>query len=149
MKETFNIIPASSGPMWVLLAIIIFMIGLAALFGYMAYSSRHTKFEVTSDSLRISGDIYGRKIPISSLKLDEAKKVDLASEWRLQPSLRTNGVGIPGYFAGWGRLSNGDKALVFLTDQNHAVYIPTNNGYSLLMSVQNPDEFLNSLKRNG
>jgi len=149
MKETFNIIPASNGPMWALVAIIIFMLGLAAMFGYMIYSSRHTKFEVASDSLRISGDIYGRQIPISSLVIDEAKRVDLTTDTPYQPTWRVNGVGLPGYLSGWFKLRNKEKALLFVTDKKQVVYIPTKKGYSLLMSVQNPDKLLNTLKRNG
>ncbi len=48
--------------------------------------------------------------------LEEAKQVDLSgdSEYRLRT--RTNGTGLPGYQAGWFKLQNGEKALVFVTD---------------------------------
>jgi hypothetical protein len=39
-------------------------------------------------------------------------------------------------------LKNGEKALVFVTDPSRVVRIPTTDGYSVLMSVAAPDEFI-------
>jgi hypothetical protein len=52
------------------------------------------------------------------------------------------GTGLPGYAAGWFKLANGEKALVYVTTQSEVVYIPTTEGYSLLLSVTEPDRFL-------
>jgi hypothetical protein len=59
--------------------------------------------------------------------------------------VRTLGTGLPGYKAGWFRLGNGEKALVYLTDLERAVYVPTRAGYSLLLSPADPQAFLNAL----
>lgn len=56
------------------------------------------------------------------------------------------GTGLPGYRAGWFRLRNGEKALLYVTDGSRAVYIPTNRGYSLLLSSQNPERLVNRLR---
>ena len=56
------------------------------------------------------------------------------------------GTGLPGYQAGWFRLRNGEKALLYLTDRARAVYIPTTAGYSLLLSPADPDGFLSQLR---
>jgi hypothetical protein len=57
------------------------------------------------------------------------------------------GTGLPGFSAGWFRLRNGNKALVYLTDGSRAVYIPTRNGYDVLLSPQQPDAMLVELRR--
>jgi hypothetical protein len=77
--------------------------------------------------------------------VEEARRVDLrgVSEYRLR--IRTNGVGLPGYRAGWFRLRSGEKALVFVTDLEQLVYVPTREGYSVLLSVVAPEEFLEAL----
>jgi hypothetical protein len=64
-----------------------------------------------------------------------------------QPKWRTNGTAIPGYRAGWFKLRNGEKALMFVTETTDVVYLPTREGYSVLMSVTNPDEFLQFLQQ--
>ena len=53
---------------------------------------------------------------------------------------------MPGYQAGWLRLKNGERALVYLTDKTRAVYIPTTEDYSVLVSPDEPDAFLSALR---
>jgi len=42
-------------------------------------------------------------------------------------------TGYPGYKAGWYRLANDSKALVFITNPRHVVYVPTVDGSALMM----------------
>ena len=146
MKHTFPIVPATNGPLWLLGIVIVFMLGLVCLFGYLAYSSRNARVEVSSDGLRISGALYGRTIPAASLILEDAKWVDLSRDRDYQTKWRTNGAGLPGYHTGWFKLRNGEKALVFLTDLKRVVYVRTRDGYSVLLSVPEPEEFIQVLK---
>ena len=57
------------------------------------------------------------------------------------------GTAMRGYRSGWFRLRNGDRALLYLTDQTRAVYVPTTEGYSVLLSPADPDAFLVALRR--
>ena len=145
MSDVFQLVPASDKTLWVLGGIALLLIGLLCLFGYLAYSSRHMRFGISPEGLTISGGLYGRTISAESLVVEEAKRVDLreVSEYRLR--IRTNGVGLPGYRAGWFRLRSGEKALVFVTDLEQVVYVPTREGYSVLLSVVAPEEFLEAL----
>jgi hypothetical protein len=56
------------------------------------------------------------------------------------------GTGLPGYQAGWFRLANGETALLYLTDRAKAVYVPTTNGYALILSPDNPERFMAALR---
>lgn len=96
--------------------------------------------------MRLRGDLYGRFIPAVALRGDEARIVNLAAERELPPVARTMGTGLPGYRAGWFRLRNGEKALLYVTDGSRAVYVPTNRGYSLLLSPQNPERLVDRLR---
>lgn len=145
MSDVFQLVPASDKTLWVLGGIALLLIGLLCLLGYLAYSSRHVRFEISPEGLTISDRLYGRTISAESLVVEEARRVDLrgVSEYRLR--IRTNGVGLPGYRAGWFRLRSGEKALVFVTDLEQVVYVPTREGYSVLLSVVAPEEFLEAL----
>jgi hypothetical protein len=145
MNHVFRMVPASGKSLWMLGGIALLLVGLLLLFGYVATSSRHVRFEVSPEGLRIIGDLYGRIIPAKSLMVGQAKRLNLAERPEYQPRLRTNGTGLPGYQAGWFRLRNGDKALLFVTDSTRVVYVPTTAGYSVLLSVVEPDMFLQSL----
>ena len=147
MRQVFPIIPASSGPFWFLGGLSVLLVGLLILFACLAYSSRHVKFEVSAEGLRITGDIYGRMIPAQALAADQTRAVDLTRDREHRPSWRTNGAGLPGYKAGWFRLVNGEKGLVFVTNPKSVVFIPTQQGYSVLLSVAQPDEFVQAIRQ--
>ena len=137
--------PARS--LWFIAAIAALMLALLLLFGYFAFASRFTRYEITPDGLSIRGTLYGRQLPWSSLTPEEARVVDLASEAALQPTLRTNGLGLPGYQAGWFRLRRAGRGLLFLTDRSRVVVVPTTLGYTLVLSVIDPEGFVEALRR--
>ena len=71
------------------------------------------------------------------------------AEPALTPQRRTMGTGLPGYQAGWYRLKNGERALLYLTDRSRAVYVPTTAGYSVLLSPAEPDAFMSAIRSIG
>ena len=144
--QVFRIAPAGLGPFWVLAAVAGVTLAVLAVLAVSLVGSRWSRFELSASGLRIRGDLYGRLLPAQSLRAAEARRVDLATTSELRPRLRTWGTGLPGYQSGWFRLANGEKALVYLTDRQRAVYVPTHEGYSLLLSPEEPDAFLNALR---
>ncbi len=169
MKEVFPIIPAGKGPViavWIIALILggiieavskapplVFWI-VAPTLGVVifllcsfVYASRYVRFEVSPEGLAIRGDIYGRRLPAAVLKTSEARTLDLTATPNFRLVWRTNGAGLPGYGSGWFRLANGDKALVFVTDKQRVVYLPTRKGYVLLVSVEEPEKFLEALRQ--
>ena len=82
---------------------------------------------------------------MEAIEVGAATALDLRSapEYRLRR--RTLGTGLPGYHSGWFRLRNGQKALAYVTDPSRVVYVPTRDGYVLLLSVEAPDAFLGAL----
>ena len=144
--KVFPIAPAGSGPFLVFVLIGALMLTLTVVFAFMAYSSRSLRFEVGASALKISGDLYGRTIPFSSLEIDRLQVMNLNEQREYRMRWRTNGVGLPNFASGWFKLRNGEKSLVFVTDRCRVVYIPTRDGYSLLVSPKQPDEFATALK---
>lgn len=143
--QIFTIVPASNGPFWMLAGLTVFLVLLVSMFAWLAYSSRHIRFELSHKGLSVAGGMYGRTIPIPSLVVEGAKVLDLRRDREYQLRWRTNGAGLPGYSAGWFKLRNGEKALCFITDRKRVVYVPTKDGYSVMMSVDRPDEFVAAL----
>ncbi|MDH3199038.1 MAG: PH domain-containing protein [Candidatus Krumholzibacteria bacterium] len=146
MKQVFVIASGTSGPLWVALAVGVFTLAIAGLMFYLAFSSRNVRFEVTSEALAIHGDMFGRTIPLSALDIDQAQRLDLRREPQYRARWRTFGTGLPGYSAGWFKLRNGEKALLFVTDSRRIVRIPTNQGYWLMVSPEQPEGFIESLR---
>ncbi len=147
--NTFVIAPSASRYLWFVVPIGLLLVGVMALLLTSVRGARTSSFEVRADGLKLSGDLYGRLIPPSELRVAEARRVDLEREPTLKPRWRRMGTGLPGYQAGWFKLATGEKALLYLTDRSRAVYIPTTAGYSLLLSPQDPEGFLARLKASG
>jgi hypothetical protein len=147
MIETFPIVPGQVRILWVLVPVLVI---LAAIFGGLVFSlagARNARFEVSPVGLRVRGDFYGRFIAAGDLRLDSARAVDLRAEPDLAPRIRTMGTAVRGYQAGWFRLRDGEKALLYITDPARVAYVPTTRGYALLLSVADPEAFLTSLRR--
>jgi hypothetical protein len=137
-SAVFPMIPAAGKSLWFFA--IIGLVPLAALgvLMYLAWSMQGAQFTVSSEGLRLQGDLYGRLIPLQSLKFYEAVVTDLNADRDHQPTRRTMGTSLPGYSAGWFRLRNGAKALLYVTDRARVARIPTTEGYTLMLSVDDP-----------
>jgi hypothetical protein len=145
--QVFPIIPAHASVYLILVPILLIVLVGGVVATYAAFSSRHVKFEVSSDGITIRGDMFGRFVPKDKMVLKAARAVDLSQEQKLAPKWRAGGTGYPGYKSGWYRLADDSKALVFITDPHHVVYVPTVDGSSLMMSVADPERFLAALKQ--
>ena len=146
--EIFAISPASSKPLWILTIICALLLVVLIALAYTAYSSRTSRVEVTVNQIAIVGDFWGRKIPLDVLNISAARILDLSKDSEYYPKRRTFGTGVPGYASGWFRLRSGEKALVYLTRHRDVVYVPTSQGYSLLLSVEEPERFVDALRQN-
>lgn len=150
MTETFSIIPAGTRPLWVLLPVLglllALLVGALVVLGGAWHGSQRARFEVSPSGLRLRGDVYGRLIPAADLKGGAARIVDLRSAPEYRATKRLFGTGLPGYQAGWFRLGNGEKALLFVTDWSNVVYLPTRGGYSVLLSPTQPRSLLQALR---
>lgn len=147
MTETFPMVPAASRSLVVVIPAAVVLGLIAGLLIYSLYSPRHVRFEISQGVLRIRGDVYGRRIPLSDLDLAQARVVDLTTDENLRPMAKTNGTGLPGYKAGWFMLADGSKALLFVTSRKQVVVAPDKKGWLLMMSVSNPSGFLDALRQ--
>jgi hypothetical protein len=145
--QVFPIIPAQATVYLILIPILLILFIGGGVASYAAFASRHVKFEVSKEGITIRGDMFGRFVPKDKMVLKAARAVDLSQETSLAPKWRAGGTGYPGYKAGWYRLANDSKALVFITNPRHVVYVPTVDGSALMMSVANPEQFLDALKQ--
>jgi hypothetical protein len=143
--QVFAIAPSGTRPLLVLVPVVVVLVAVLAAVAFSLLGPRRARFEVSPDGLRLRGDWYGRFVPREAMATDRARRVDLAHDADLRPTRRTFGTGLPGYQAGWFRLANGERALLYLTDRRKAVYVPTTEGYSLLLSPDDPESFLAAL----
>jgi hypothetical protein len=172
--KVFNIVPISStaftGTAVLLLAIVAFpfilliidssswegflvagivCILVTGLLGSFLYQGKNATFSLAGDGLIIRPGIYGRTVPKSDIIIEEARVIDLYYEQNYQPQWRTNGAGLPGYLSGWFSLKNGEKALMFVTNRSRVVYLPTRKRYSILLSVRDAENMVETIRQWG
>jgi hypothetical protein len=128
-----------------LMPLVVVLVVLAIVGYSVATGARKSTFEVSPAGLRLRGDFYGRMIPASELRVDGVARIDI-NDGPYHPTRRTMGTAMPGYRAGWFRLRNGHKALLYVTDPANVVLIPTTAGYDVLLSVSEPDRFIARLE---
>ncbi len=145
--DVFAISPASPRPLWFLAIICVLLAVILMALLYTAYSSRNSRVEIEADRIKLVGDFWGREIPFSLLNIPGARILDLNENPEYSPKRRTFGTGLPGYASGWFRLYNGEKALVYLTRRRDVIYVPTSDGYSLLLSVEETKRFIETLQQ--
>lgn len=144
--DVFAISPASPKPLWLLAIICLLLVAVLMALAFTAYSSRTSRIEIGADRIKLVGDFWGREIPFALLDASGARILNLTRDSKYAPKRRTFGTGLPGYASGWFRLRSGEKALVYLTRRHDVVYVPTSDGYSLLLSVDEPVRFIESLR---
>ena len=144
--QAFPIAPASLKAVWVFLPAIAIPVVIIPIIILAVISGTKARFEVSQAGLRISGDFYGRTIPIADIRGGAAKRVDIGVSSEFQPVRRTLGTGLPGYRAGWFRLRDGEKALAYITDSAKAVYVPTRTDFAILLTPDDPDGFLAAIR---
>lgn len=113
---------------------------------WLALRGFKVTFVLDDNTLRIVGSFYGRAIPRTSLAVDRARIIDLRTDPELRPFIRTSGVGLPNYLAGWFRPRAGGKSLLFVTDRSRCVAVPVADGYTLIVSPADPEAFLAALQ---
>ena len=82
--QVFELAPGGSGKvMWVVaIFLIVTMVGTLAL---LFSGARRPSFEVSPEGLRVRGNLYGRFIPASQLRIAEAQVVNLNATQDLRP----------------------------------------------------------------
>lgn len=147
-SNIFNISPVvSKGFSLSMVCFIILWLGITALFAGIMISAQKIQYEINSHGLIIKNAIfYGRTIPKDDVAIEAIRIINLNEEPAYKPTLRTNGIGMPGFQSGWFRLKNKEKALLFVTSYEKVLYLPTTKNYSLLISVTDPEAMLETLK---
>jgi len=151
MEKVFGIIPASSSSyvfIWIFgVLIAVILVGVIVMFAMLSYQAKNARFTVNNQGLSIGPGLYGRFIPKEKIDAAGVRVINMDIDSEYKPKWRTNGAGLPGYSAGWFKLANKEKALLFLTDRTRVVYIPTTDNYSVLLSVREAEELAGLMQR--
>ncbi|MEQ9444477.1 MAG: PH domain-containing protein [Rhodospirillaceae bacterium] len=111
---------------------------VAAFIGLFVFHSRGTALEITETQLLLKAPFYGRCVPLTALDSAALKTLDLTTDRDrdFKPKWRTNGIGLPRLQLGWFKLKNNEKAWCYITDPTAVAYLPTTEGYAVMVSIK-------------
>jgi hypothetical protein len=115
-----------------------------AIVAVLLFSVARSINHIVVDASTVGITMHKKSIPRSSIKRDQVRIVNLSKSPEYRPVRRTNGVASAELRYGWFVLENGEKALVAVV-KPEAVYIPTGEGFSLLVSPDDPKAFVEAL----
>ncbi|HEX8271300.1 MAG TPA: PH domain-containing protein [Longimicrobiaceae bacterium] len=145
MTETYPLVAPGLRAFVVPALVALLLLGMLGFFVVSTVRMQRTQFTLSAEGLRVRGE-YPRFVPASSLLPEQARPVDLTRDPALRLGMRTFGTGLPGYQAGWFRTRASGKVLAAVTDRRRVVYVPTTEGYALLLSVPDPERFVARLR---
>lgn len=138
---------AGGDPVMVGMAIIgVELLLMSAIWALLDRAMRRHRLTLSGDSLEVKTSFYSRIVPLSELRLDQARVVDLHERTEFKPGLKTNGYSVPGFHSGHFRLRNREKAFVAIVGERRALWLPTARNAGLLLQPQQPDALLNRLR---
>lgn len=132
------------------LTIVLIMVGVVALGGAIAFvidrAMRRHHIIVDANGIEVATTFYRRRLGWGELRLDEARVASLDEHTQLKPLMKSNGTELPGFRSGWFRLRNREKALVAMLRGPRITWVPTTQGYGLLLQPRNPQALLDHLR---
>jgi hypothetical protein len=106
--------------------------------------TRH-RVEIMNGQVNIKMAFYSEAMDSKDIKAGSGIIVSLSKTPNLQLRTRLNGIGLPGYQAGWFILGDGSKAFAAVTS-DEVIQLQTTKGYSLMFSAEDPVSVLAALK---
>lgn len=119
---------------------------MSALWALLDKAMHRHGLTLSADSLEVKSSCYSRVVPLSELRLHEARVIDLDERTEFRPAAKSNGYAVPGFHSGHFRLRNREKAFVAIAGERRALWLPTVRDAGLLLQPQQPDALLNRLR---
>jgi hypothetical protein len=132
-------------PIIMIIFVFIVMLVITWLMVGTIFTTKNTSISIKDGEVIINSFLYGRKILINNILTNEIKTINLKQDEEYRISAKTNGISLPNYKSGWMRLKNGKRALVFLTNEEKVLLMPTKD-FIILFSMEKAEEFINKIK---
>ncbi len=130
-----------------ILGVAIGAVALAFVLFCVLYSPGAPRYILDAQSLEIRDLFYPVTVEAADVDVDRIRVVDFAVDADWRPTARTNGFANGHYRSGWFRVANGEKVRMYRADGRRLVLIPSRRGEAVLLEVQDPDRFVEELRR--
>ena len=128
------------------MGIALLVIALAAIACVIGLKRRRVQLD--GQTLKIVAGLFSHRLPVDRIDLEHARIVNLDERNELRPTLKTFGMSLPGYQAGYFRLRDKlGKAFCLVTDRRRVLWLPQRDGKEqVLLSLEQPQALLDALR---
>lgn len=107
---------------------------------------RRRQVVLDGGQLVVKAAMFTHRSDVAALAITNARIVNLEERTELRPGLKTFGMSLPGFQAGWFRLRDRSRGFCLLTSRRRVLWLPTRSGSSLLLSLEQPQALLDALR---
>ena len=129
-----------------LYAALVVLAVLGGIFVLLWMMMRRHQLVLDANGLEVTTSFYRRRLPWPELKVADARIVSLDERPELKPTLRSNALRVPGFSSGWFRSRSLGKLLVATAGGDRLLWLPTTQGYDLLLQPVNPQATLQRIR---
>jgi len=117
-----------------------------AIFSASLFVFLNSDISLTGRYLEVKSPLFARTVDRKDVIWADARMINSDQDFELLPKVRTNGIGLPGYAAGWFVLQNGTRAFLLTTD-DPLIYLPVTDGSALVLSIDTSSTLFQTLQR--
>lgn len=122
-------------------------IAIVALVGMVTFLGLRRRQVLLDDGrLVVKAAMFTHRLDVSALDLARARIVDLDERTELRPGLKSFGMSLPGFQAGWFLLRDRSRGFCLVTSRRRVLWLPAHAGSSLLLSLEQPQAMLDALR---
>lgn len=116
------------------------------IFSAFAWLLLRNEISLDGRALTVKAAFYERSVNRNDVVWSDSRYIDISREPEFVPRVRLNGIGLPGYQAGWFRLANGNRVFLLKTVGPVAMF-PVRNGEAFLLSVSPSSPLAQKIQR--
>jgi hypothetical protein len=128
------------------IAIAVPLLVLLAVWSALALAFKRHRIEAADGVVTVVAGWHRARLNVAELRLDQARvgALDEHPEWK--PWLKSNGMAVPGFRAGWFRTRDFQRVFACITDGERVLWLPTARKHALLLQAARPQELLARLR---
>ncbi|MBG9791042.1 hypothetical protein ABD76_00195 [Paenibacillus dendritiformis] len=123
------------------IVVIVVIIGIAAPF-FTYWQSRTARVEFNEQVLLVGGGWYRVEVPYEAIT---AEGIVVGPAPQTSLSIRTNGIGWPGFGLGWFRNAAGQRVFALMRS-GESVYVPTRLDFDIVVADGDAEAFVREVR---
>jgi hypothetical protein len=122
------------------------LVFLSAVFFLQRWRMQRQRLLADASGLDVTTGFIRRRLAWTQLRMDQARVVSLGERPEVKPVFKSRGMRLPGFRSGWFRTRTLGRQLVATAGGDRVLWLPTTQGYDLLLQPRNPQAALVRLR---